>query len=307
MADDTRVSVILPHLNQPEILARTVEALEAQDFPRDRFEIIVVDNGSNDAALAELHALGARRGLRIDAESEPGPGPARNRGVAIAHHDRLAFIDADCVPDTQWLSAAMRCLDARPDGAIGGDVRILLERPGQFTVLEAYESVFAYRQKEYIERQGFSGTGNLAMTRATYDRVGPFRGLDVAEDREWGQRATALGIGIHYCPGMIVYHPARRTFEELRAKWRRHVFHDYTQHLDRGGSRPAWIVRAGLVLGSILVHCVRIARSERIQGIGARLKAAKCLAAIRGFRALYMLRLAFSGDVDRAQGPVWNR
>ena len=72
------------------------------------------------------------------------------------------------------------------DDFLGGDVRIWRSDGRKFGAIEAYESVFAYRFKMYIEKQGYSGTGNLAVRRADFARVGPFRGLEVAEDVEWG-------------------------------------------------------------------------------------------------------------------------
>ncbi len=63
-----------------------------------------------------------------------------------------------------------------------GDVRIWRDDTTKFSAIEAYESVFAYRFKMYIEKQGYSGTGNLAVRREDFEKVGPFRGLDVAED-----------------------------------------------------------------------------------------------------------------------------
>jgi len=72
---------------------------------------------------------------------------------------------------------------------VGGDVRIAVANPRRLTHLEAYESIFAYRQQEYIETMGFSGTGNLAVGREDFERIGPFAGIEVAEDRDWGRRA----------------------------------------------------------------------------------------------------------------------
>ena len=82
------------------------------------------------------------------------------------------------------------------------------------TALEAYESVFAYRFKLYIEEHGFSGTGNLVVRRADFKTIGPFRGIEVAEDIDWGQRARAAGYTFVYVPEMIVFHPARESIQE---------------------------------------------------------------------------------------------
>ena len=116
--------------------------------------------------------------------------------------------------------------------------------PQHLTMLEAYESVFAYRQREYIEQQHFSGTGNLAVSKRDFDAVGPFRGIDVAEDREWGHRATTLGLNLVYRPEVLIYHAARPGFDDLLGKWSRHVRHDFRDWERRGRSVLLWYLRS---------------------------------------------------------------
>ena len=125
------VSVVVPHLNQPGPLAACLEALARQSYPREAFEVIVADNGS-EASPADIVAR--LEGARLVVEPSPGPGPARNRGVAESRGEILAFVDSDCVADRGWLEAAARRL-GEPDGKIvvGGDVAqgvILLSRVG---------------------------------------------------------------------------------------------------------------------------------------------------------------------------------
>ncbi len=75
-------------------------------------------------------------------------------------------------------------------------MRIARVDPERPTALEAYECVHAYRMKEYIEKQGFTGTGNLALRRDVFEVVGPFGGLHIAEDLDWGQRSGRMGYRI---------------------------------------------------------------------------------------------------------------
>src|SRR3546814_7635501 len=58
------------------------------------------------------------------------------------------------------------------------------------------ESVFGFRQRLYIKKKHFSGTGNLAFWRADFDKVGPFADITVAEDVDWGDRSHRLGLGL---------------------------------------------------------------------------------------------------------------
>ena len=180
------VSVIIPHLNQPEFLQRCLRSLQAQTFNATEFEIIVVDNGSKVLPTKICTGL---RNLKLLEEATPGPGPARNTGAKIARGDILAFIDADCIADESWLAEIVDSFSNPATLVIGGDVRIAYDKSHALTALEAYESVFAYQQQNYIEKKGFTGTGNMALRPSVLKTVGPFRGLDVAEDRDWGRRA----------------------------------------------------------------------------------------------------------------------
>jgi glycosyltransferase involved in cell wall biosynthesis len=156
-----KISVVIPHLNQPDALANCLETICNQTMPRSDYDVIVVDNGS--AHLPQ--AICKRFNARLLQETEPGPGPARNTGIAAATTDLLAFIDADCLADTKWLASAYEGLSSQTAQIVGGDVRIAYGDPNNLTALESYESVFGYRQKLYIERMGFSGTGSLAFEK----------------------------------------------------------------------------------------------------------------------------------------------
>jgi glycosyltransferase involved in cell wall biosynthesis len=294
------ISVVIPHLNQPGMLARCLDSLAAGERRPD--EILVVDNGSSELPLAVCD----RPGVRLLVETEPGPGPARNRGVAAAAGDILAFIDADCLADPQWLAAAEGALADPAAEILGGDVRIALRDPARLTALEAYESEYAYRMDRYIAREGFTGTGNLVVRRAVLDAVGPFAGLSVAEDRDWGQRATRAGHALRYVPGMRVYHPARSSFAEIFAKWDRQIAHDFERARGRRGGRLKWTVTAVAMVLSPLAELPRIAASDRIAGTRNRALAFAALGRVRLHRARRMAWLLAGGDPAALSGR-WNR
>lgn len=298
------ISVIIPHLNQPEMLRTCLAALSRQTGPTGPVEIIVVDNGSNHLPSEVCAAF---PNVTLLSETVPGPGPARNLGAANANGEYLAFIDADCIADDGWLSEIERQFSSDATKSIlGGDVRIGLERPGHPTLLEAYESVFAYRMKEYISKQGFTGTGNLAVRATVFTSVGKFGGIDIAEDRDWGQRALAKGFRTHYCEKMIVYHPARKTFSELALKWQRHTAHDLARARHKRAWRLRWIVRAAAVALSPAAELLRICTSDRLTGWKARGLAFAGLFLIRSYRAAIMFSLACGATDATTLSRRWN-
>ena len=294
------ISVIIPHLNQPNGLEACLGSLNSQTLERSAFEVIVVDNGSTLLPEAVIERY---PGTLLLQELKPGPGLARNRGIEAASADILAFIDADCRAHPDWLRSALRALQFSPERTIlGGDVQIWRENRTAITALEAYESVFAYRFKLYIEQHGFSGTGNLVVRRSDFDKVGPFRGIEVAEDIDWGQRARAAGCTFCYVPEMIVFHPARQSLRELFVKWDRHIQHAVNTGGKNAMWRARWVVRAFAILFSPALDWTKVIASDRIHGVSARIKAIFVLVVVRAYRAYKMISLLLSN-----KGVVWNR
>jgi glycosyltransferase involved in cell wall biosynthesis len=301
LPDPLTLSVVIPHLNDPAALACCLAALA--DGTRQADEIIVVDNGSAQLPEAVCAAYPA---VRLLVERTPGPGPARNAGAAASSGDVLAFTDSDCLPGSGWLAAVEKAF-ADPELCIaGGDVRVAVANPARLGMIEAYESVFGYQVERYIRNMGFTITCNLAMRSAALTAVGPFGGLAVAEDRDWGQRATAMGYRILYLPEMAVFHPARRDFSQLARKWDRHIGHDFAQALDRPGGRLRFLAKTLVMAPSALADLPHVLTSDRIKGLPNRAAAFAGLARIRAYRTRKMAWLLAGGDPARLVG-AWNR
>lgn len=283
------------------MLARCLNSL-VQNI-RQPDEIIVVDNGSRE--LPE-NICAVYPNVQLLGEAEPGPGPARNKGVATAKGDILAFIDADCLADPNWLAAAEQALSDPKAQILGGDVRIAYVNPDRLTMLEAYESIYAYRMDRYIAREGYTGTGNLVIRPDVAEAVGPLAGIGVAEDKDWGQRATAQGYTIQYVPEMKVYHPARTDFAGMRAKWDRHIAHEYIASKGLAAARFRFILKTAAMALSPLAEFPRILTCERITGARSRALAFIGLTRIRFYRARVMLGVLMGGGAEKLSGG-WNR
>jgi glycosyltransferase involved in cell wall biosynthesis len=299
----TKFSVIVPHLNQPDHLKRCLLSLSQQTYDLHQFEIIVVDNGSKSMPESICNEFD---NVRLLSELSPGPGPARNKGVAAARNELLAFIDADCIADPDWLSAAKGVLTKPGTLVIGGDVRIAYDDPNKLTALEAYESVFAYQQKKYIEKKSFTGTGNMALHLEVMKKVGPFRGIEVAEDRDWGYRAQQLNIRIQYVPSMIVRHPARKTFCELKSKWDRHISHDFEERGATLKGKLIWALTAILIAISPFWGWIEIAASPNLAIWKDKLRAFAVFSRVRFYRAGQMFKL-LSLKKRQSRSKLWNR
>jgi len=102
-----KTSVIIPTYNSKEDLRTCLRALAGQAYPKDQFEIIVVDDGSTDGTEALVKELeqtnGVANGVRYVKQSNRGPAVARNAGIREAKGEIVVFIDADCIADADWL------------------------------------------------------------------------------------------------------------------------------------------------------------------------------------------------------------
>lgn len=297
-----RISVVIPHYNQEDYLATGLRLLHEQAGVTAEVEIIVVDNASRRMPEA---VCAAWPGVRLLSEKTPGPGPARNTGAAAASGDVLAFIDADCHAHPGWLAAIEKAFTEPETQIIGGDVRVGYADPAHPTFLEPYEAIYSYRNHEHIA-EGFSGTGNLATRPAILAHVGPFAGIGVAEDRDWGLRAGALGYRIAYVPTMIVYHPARKSFAELTQKWDRHISHDHAHLGERQFGRTRWLAKALAMVVSPLAEIPTVITSHRISGPHERLLAFLCLCRVRLYRCQAMLKVMFDAGSQQARSD-WHR
>lgn len=214
------VSVIIPVYSDEGDLKHCLAGLAAQKYSSDRFEVIVVDNGGNQE-LDDL--IGTVAQARLISEPRAGSYVARNAGIANARGEVFAFIDADCVPAVDWLSAGTRRLQAEPScGLVGGHLEMLFARRNRPTVLELYDRVINFDQRTYIEQDRYSVTANLFTTASVLKSVGGFdEGLRSCGDKDWGNRVAAAGFSLCYAEDVIVRHAARNSFKATVGKLRR--------------------------------------------------------------------------------------
>ena len=215
------ISVIVPTRNNSGPLTICLNALENQSIDRSRYEVIVVDNGSNPNHLSVKEQFPDVIWL---SESRPGSYSARNRGLQQAQGKFIAFTDSDCIPDRDWLLNAVQYLDDSNISAIGGRIEFMdpSDRgPNLYEIIE--DAMFdMVDHEEVVLNQKFAMTANLIALKTVFDRVGPFDdSLLSSGDREWGQRAIARGEKMAYAKSVIIKHPRRSSFWPICIKLRR--------------------------------------------------------------------------------------
>ncbi len=192
------VSVVIAARNAASTLGATLDGLAAQDLD-EGFEVIVVDDGSDDRTVAVCEA--AALPVRVVRESGVGPGPARNSGVAVAAAPLIAFTDADCVPAPGWLRAGVDALE-RADLVQGSVHADPAARLGPFD-----RTVWVTREAGLYE------CASLFLRRAAFDRVGGFEdwlgariGKPLAEDAWLGWRVRRAGLRTEFSERALVHH-----------------------------------------------------------------------------------------------------
>jgi glycosyltransferase involved in cell wall biosynthesis len=280
------VSVVVPVYDDPAAVLVLLSALAVQDYPRDRFECVLVDNGSREPVRVPADCGVAVRVLR---EVVGGSYAARNRGVREARGSVLAFTDADCRPVGDWLSSAVArlCIGGRPL-VLGG--AIVVEPVGApASILEWHSIVNEFDQARFVAEYHFAATANMVSSRQVFTRVGDFDGsLTSGGDYEWGRRAWSMGVELVYAPEVVVRHPARTTWQALAIRSRR-IIRGHDEVRRREGDPPI-----GLVVLIARIACAaarRTWRDPRVPTWSIRLRVAAVDGALRFVQLWEVARL----------------
>lgn len=206
------VSIIIPVRNRPEEIALCLASLLKVEYPRDRMEIIVVDDASNDATPEVISSFPV---TLIPLRERCQASFCRNLGAARAKGSLLAFIDSDCVADPSWLKELTPAFNDPSLGAVGGMVDAYYHEKR----LEKYEKVKSslkvsgsHKQSNEKDRFFYVPSCNLLVRRDLFLKLGGFmEDLHVGEDVDLCWRIEDNSYRIEYRPVGRVYHKHRVT------------------------------------------------------------------------------------------------
>ncbi|MBD2361559.1 glycosyltransferase [Anabaena minutissima FACHB-250] len=220
------VSVVVPIYNGEADLPDLINCLVSQTYPKDRVEYLLVDNNSSDRTLSYLQTTAANCPITIHPLSEnqiQSSYAARNTGIRAAVGEILAFTDADCRPQPQWLGALIQPFVNQDVVIVAGEIAAL---PGK-TFLEQH----ADRQETLSQKHTlahpfcpYGQTANLAIRRTAFATSGLFRPhLTTGGDADICWRILQQNTGrLEFAPIAIVQHRHRSTFKELANQWQRY-------------------------------------------------------------------------------------
>ncbi len=261
-----KVTVAIPTYNRADFLRQTLAGIVAQQFPRDHFEVLVIDNNSTDHTRAVVAEFGsAQPAPRYLREEKQGLDYARNRAIAEARGEIIVFGDDDILVQPDWLAQMTVPLLAdtatRRIGAIGGEV-IPVFPDGLPDWVREWHAPLAFRNDTGPLEARHSPMGaNLAFPKWVFAQLGHFHtALDRAAgnyfsggDSEMVRRVRAAGLEVWFAPAAAVQHqmPASRTTFRYA---RRHAFDSARSRvIDRAGQPGA----AGYLLGRFFANVVK--------------------------------------------------
>lgn len=179
------VSIIIPAYNEEKLLPDCLDSLLGVDYPADKMEIIVVDNGSSDRTRTIAESYGAVV-LRDDKRTVSG---LRNMGAEAARGEILAFVDADCMVARRWLEAASKYYDDRNVSVWGAAPGL----PGDATWVQS-TWIIIRGNSETVQAVSWLESMNLFARRDTFRKAGGFNeALHTCEDVDFCYRMAHYG------------------------------------------------------------------------------------------------------------------
>jgi glycosyltransferase involved in cell wall biosynthesis len=218
-------SIIIPTYNRPESLDRGLTALSQLAYERDRFEVIVVDDGSRSSLTRVTDPWQAQLNLTLLRQANAGPAAARNRGASHAKGTYLAFTDDDCSPLPGWLSAFELALQDEP-ALLGGQTLNALpdnlcSTASQLLIDYLYQ-YYNVGEKQGVQQAQFFASNNFALPTVLFQEMGGFDTrfpLAAGEDREFCDRWQQSGYALKYVPSAQIAHAHDL---KLKSFWRQH-------------------------------------------------------------------------------------
>ncbi len=224
MADRPCVSVVVPFFNSERHLAACIESLLEQDDVGGPFEVILINNGSTDGSAS---IAGRYRELTVLEEPTPGAYAARNAGLRRARAPLIAFTDADCVADGDWLRSIRDGMQDPSVAILLGHCRYPAQASLALRLLGAYENA----KTEYVVHccaaaHHFAHANNMAVRASVFAELGLFKEWKRAADSELVHRLAASrpDLRLAYRRSMRVTH-----MEFLHARQRVRRLSLYTQ------------------------------------------------------------------------------
>jgi glycosyltransferase AglE len=253
------VSVIVPVYNGAGTIHSLLSALAEQDYPPNRREIILIDNGSDDGTkeIIALRQNSFQPPLVVLEERETrGSYAARNLGLKAARGEIIAFTDADCTPVRSWITEGVHCIQQTGADLAGGQVTFTFASDNP-TAAEIIDSQTNMQMETDVHERGVTKTANMFVKRHVFDAIGVFPShLQSGGDVMWTGLATRHGFQLVFSAKAEVHHPAR-SWREL-----------FVKQIRVGRGQIPVMLERGMTWKHILIDSSRVRRRARSNKAG---------------------------------------
>jgi glycosyltransferase involved in cell wall biosynthesis len=209
-------SIIIPSFNRLEEIIELLESIQEMEFLKNRFEVIIVDDGSTDGTLEFLKKYQRKANFNFNYvfQKNLGPGAARNAGMSVAQGDFCIFVDSDCLIPKHWLIEIDSNLKSQQAAAFGGPDSF---HPNFSPLLKAIN----YSMTSFLSTGGLRGrqgkklakfyprSFNMGISKLLWQKIGGFGSLRHGQDIEFSYRILKSGVKIIYIEKAFVYHKRR--------------------------------------------------------------------------------------------------
>jgi GT2 family glycosyltransferase len=287
-------SIVVPTHDRASRLSACLRALSRQDYPTNRFDVVVVDDGSPSPLAEIVDPFQEQINVKLVVQHQAGPAAARNAGATHGQGQYLAFTDDDCAPERDWLKQLADGLHDNPTAAVGGRTINALDDNAYSTASQLLiDYIYGYYNADQHDAEFFS-SNNFALPAEAFREMGGFDisfSLAAGEDRDFCDRWRSQGGRLHYVPEAVVAHAHSLTFRGFLRQhfnYGRGAFHFHRMRASRNEepvrvepasfyanlirlplSRQRWAIRlTGLIFLSQAAnaagfYCAKLAGSRR--------------------------------------------
>ncbi|MBD2256137.1 glycosyltransferase [Pseudanabaena sp. FACHB-2040] len=219
------LSVVIPTYNRPQRLALCLKALAELDYPCDRYEVVIVDDGSPMDLEPVVAPFRDQMTLSLIKQANAGPAKARNVGAYHAKGPFLVFTDDDCMPAVGWLTAFAQQLMLTPKAFLGGHtINALPQNLFSTASQELIDYLYQY-YNEQRQKPQFFASNNIAVAKELFLALGGFDPSfpnAAGEDRELCDRWLQAGYLMKFVPTAQIQHAHHLS---LRSFWKQHFYY----------------------------------------------------------------------------------
>lgn len=207
------VAIIIPVYNAESYITRLFSSLKKIKYPKNKFQVIFVDNNSTDNSRDQIR----NHGFTLLLEKKRGSYAARNKGISYASDFQIiAFTDADCVVSPKWIKEGVISLEKAD--IVAGNVKFLFSKKVKAT--EIYDSLSNIQVKSAVQF-GKAPTANLFVNIKVFKELGRFPDyVKSGGDMQWTSKAVRNGYKLLYNQEAVVFHPTRDLFSLICKNFR---------------------------------------------------------------------------------------